>query len=83
MQNFQALGAPPPDPVSPAAGGFAPRPPIASDGWGLRPQTPKTAPPNREFLATHLPHFAMFIIIRGWGAFVLNNFFFTVQLQTL
>ena len=27
MQNFRALGAPPPDPR-------------ASDGWGLRPQTP-------------------------------------------
>ena len=36
-----------------AAGGFAPRPPLASDGWGLRPQTPKTAP-HCEFLATRL-----------------------------
>ena len=26
MQNFRALGAPPPDPQIPAAGGFAPRP---------------------------------------------------------
>ena len=34
MQNFQALGAPPPDPR-------------ASGGWGLCPQTPKTAPPLR------------------------------------
>ena len=57
MQNFQALGALPPD--------------------------PQNSPPNCEFLATRLPHFAMFIIIRGWGAFVLNNFFFIVQLQTL
>ena len=30
-----------------SAGGFAPRPPLASGGWGLRPQTPKTAPPLR------------------------------------
>ena len=37
MQNFRALGAPPPDPR--ASGGFAPKPP-ASGGWGLRPQTP-------------------------------------------
>ena len=65
MQNFQALGAPPPDPR-------------ASGGWGRSPQTP-----NCEFLAARLPHFAMFIIIRGWKAFVLNNFFFIVQLQTL
>ena len=57
MQNFRALGAPPPDPVPPAAGGFAPNPqppaagdlapepPLASGGWGLRSQTPQTAPP--------------------------------------
>ena len=34
MQNFRELGAPPPDPR-------------ASGGWGLRPQTPKTALPLR------------------------------------
>ena len=45
MQNFRALGAPPPDPQPPAAVGFAPRPPLASGGWGLRPQTPQSAPP--------------------------------------
>ena len=38
-QNFRAQ-----TPVPPAAGGFAPKPP-ASGGRGLRPQTPKTAPP--------------------------------------
>ena len=32
------------NPVPPAAGGLAPKPP-ASGGWGLRPQTPKAAPP--------------------------------------
>ena len=41
MQNFRALGAPPPDPG-------------ASGGWGLHPQTPNTAPPHCEFLATRL-----------------------------
>ena len=35
MQNFQALGALPPDPR-------------ASGGWGLRPQTP-TQPPKAKF----------------------------------
>ena len=30
-----------------SAGGFAPKPPLASRGWGLRPQTPQTAPPLR------------------------------------
>ena len=39
-QNFRALGAPPPDPR-------------VSGGWGLCPQTPKTAP-HCEFLATRL-----------------------------
>ena len=34
MQNFRALGAPPPDPR-------------ASGGCGLRPQTPQTASPLR------------------------------------
>ena len=64
-QNFRALGAPPqdppclrrlgalpPNPQPPAAGGGAPRP-LAAGGWGLRPQTPKTAP-HCEFLATRL-----------------------------
>ena len=44
MQNFRALRAFSPDPQPPAAGGFAPTPPLASGGWGPRPQTPKIAP---------------------------------------
>ena len=41
MQNFRALGAPPPDPR-------------ASGGWGLRPQTPngylpQNSPPIADF----------------------------------
>ena len=46
MQNAKAL---PPNPQPPAAGGIAPRPPLASGGWGLRPQTPQTAPPITNF----------------------------------
>ena len=69
MQNFRALGAPPPGPPClrrlgalppnpPASGAesFASRPPLASGGWGLRPQNPKTAP-HCEFLATRLREF--------------------------
>ena len=51
--NFQALGAPPPDPQAPPL-------------------------PNCEFVATRLPHFALFIIIWVFLGFVLNNFFLIV-----
>ena len=44
---LQRLGALPPNPQPPATGGFAPRPLLASGGWGLRPQTPILAPPLR------------------------------------
>ena len=41
-----------------SAGGSAPRPPIASGSWGLRPQTPKTAPAIANFwlCAAHALH---------------------------
>ena len=39
---LQRLGALPPNPQPPA-----PRPLLASGGWGLRPQTPILAPPLR------------------------------------
>ena len=51
--------------------------------WVLRLQTPKAAHLNSEFLPARLPRFALFIIIWVFGAFVLNSFFFIVQLQTL
>ena len=47
FSSLRRLGALLPDPQSPAAGGFAPRPSLVSGGWGLRPQTPQTAPPLR------------------------------------
>ena len=65
---FERWGLRPQAPVPPAAGGFAPeppasgagsfasRPPLASGGWGLRPQNLKTAP-HCEFLATRLREF--------------------------
>ena len=52
MQKFWALGAPPPDPRASRGMGPCPHTP-SSGGWGLRPQTPKTAP-QCEFLATPL-----------------------------
>ena len=83
MQNFQALGAPPPDPRTSDCWRLCPQTPNSLWRLGAPPPDPQDSPPNREFLAARLPHFAMFIIIQGWGAFVLNNFFFIVQLQTL
>ena len=68
---LRRLGALPPNPQPPAAGGFAPRPPLAAGGWGLRPQTPKTAPPHCEFLATRLPT-ALFFNLRAIGAFCVR-----------
>ena len=50
---LRRLGALPPNPQPPAAGGFVSRPPLASGGRWLRPQTPHTAP-HCEFLATRL-----------------------------
>ena len=43
------LGALAPNPQPPVVGGFASRPPLASGGWGLRPQKPNTAPPIANF----------------------------------
>ena len=49
---FERWGLRPQTPVPPAAGGFAPKPPLASGGWMLH--HPPTPPPNCEFLATRL-----------------------------
>ena len=53
--KFSSTGGPPPGPVPPAAGSFAPKPPASGGwrfcpqtpslrGWGIRSQTPITAP---------------------------------------
>ena len=62
MQNFQALGAPPPNPR-------------ASGGWGLRPHTPQISPLNCEFLATCLPRFAPVYNHMGFRSFCFEQFF--------
>ena len=63
MQNFRALGASPPDPLPPAAGGLPlnPQPPAAG---GFAPRPPKQ-PPLCEFLATRLPPSKQPIINQG------------------
>ena len=58
MQKFRALGAPPPDPVPPAAGGFAPIPP--------------NSPPHYEFLATRACP-GVLKPEEGWGIYYPNN----------
>ena len=65
-----------------SAGGSAPKPPCLRL-LGDPPPDPPNSPLNCEFLAACLPRFALFIIIWVFVAFVLNNFFFIVQLQTL
>ena len=77
MQNCRALGAStqtpclrrlevlPPDYQPPTGGGFAPRSPMVSRRWGLRPKTPKTAP-HCEFLAARLLTYAN---VKTWFEF--------------
>ena len=48
---LRRLRAFPPHPQTPVAGGFSPRLPLASGGWGLGPRHTKQ-PPHCEFLAT-------------------------------
>ena len=49
---LEGWGLHPQTPVPPAAGGFAPRPPV-SGSWGLASRPPNTAP-HCKFLATRL-----------------------------
>ena len=84
MQNFQALGAPPPNPR-------------ASGGWGLCPQTPNslrrlgalppdpTKQPRQLRISGYLPTTLcpLFIIIWVWEGFCFEQFSLIVQLQTL
>ena len=67
MQNFRALGAPPPDPRASGGWGLCPQTPSLrqlgasppdlhwppADG-GSAPRPPQTAPPIANFLATRL-----------------------------
>ena len=61
---LRRLGALPPNPQPPAAGGFASRPPLASGGWGLRPQTPQTAPPLR--ISGYAPGYSATFLLSDW-----------------
>ena len=68
MQNFRALGAPPPDPRASGSWGLCPRPPLASGGWGLRPQIPQTAPPLRiSGYAPAYTYCCILVILGGKG----------------
>ena len=61
--------------MPPVAWGFAPRPPITSGSWGLRPQTPQNSPLNSESLATCLPRFAPVYNHMGFRSFCFEQFF--------
>ena len=45
MQNFRALGAPPPDPRASGGWGLCPQTPIGLRRLGAQPPDPQTAPP--------------------------------------
>ena len=72
---FKRWGHRPQTPVPPVAGGFAPRPPIASAAWGLRSQTSQNSPLNCEFLATCLPRFAPVYNPMAFRSFCFEQFF--------
>jgi len=48
-KNYRSLRALPPDPLA-FGGCFASRPPLASGGWGVRPQIPATASMTNSWL---------------------------------
>ena len=82
MQKFQALGDSPPDPRASGGWGLGPQTPSSLWRLGAPPPDPKTAPAIANFGAMFRPHFALCIIVWGFVAFVLNSFFFIIQLQT-
>ena len=49
MQNFRALGAPPPDPRASGGWGLCPQAPIGLRRLGAQPPDPQTAPPIANF----------------------------------
>ena len=72
MQNFRALGAPPPDPVPPAAGSFAPDPqPPAAGGFALRPS--KQPPIANFWLRACLG--VPFGVSWGWYLHTMSKYF--------
>ena len=83
MQNFQGLGAPPQDPRASGGWGLCPQTPYSLQRLGASFPDPQNSHLNYEFLATCLLRFALLIVIRVFVAFVLNTFFFIVQLETL
>ena len=74
---LRRLGALPPNPQPSAAGGFAPRPPLVSGGWGIRPQTPKTAPPIANFWLRdwkqHKLFITTFLLVRENLKYIANR----------
>ena len=90
MQIFERGVLRPQTPVTPAAGGFAPKPP-ASGGWGLcpqttiglrrlgpRPQTPKHSPPTANFCYALVYSSIISICIPG-NYISLSNIFFLLN----
>ena len=68
---------------SPKGLGLSPQTPIASDGWGLRPQTPSVIRLNYSTLlySTHVPQFRHYGILTIGLSLSLNEFLVTCQHQ--
>ena len=64
LQNFRALGTPPTDPRDSGGRGLCPQT-SSLRKLGLRPQTPKLAPPFR--VSGYAP-------AKGWGAKIATNY---------
>ena len=71
MQNFRALGAPPPDPRASGSWGLRPQTPIGLRRLRAPPPDPPKQPPHCEFLATRLA-----------GSVWLSRFYITVFMET-
>ena len=59
MQNFRALGAPPPDPRASGGWGLCPQIPIGLRQLGA--QTPETAPPVR--ISGYAPAYSVLVVL--------------------
>ena len=64
-------------PVPPAAGGIAPKPLLASGGWGTPPPDPQTAPPLRISVHACCQSLCMLVARGGQYCGTVTRYFFS------